>query len=377
MTGLPKRVSLLINAHPDIIRMYLERYSEIVRGALLRRSWLSSLNVAKLRRAKDWAQKSDSQVLNRWANRCFERLESSKPSSDLQTLGARIAPLPNHPRFFTKTISEPAHEKIRSELKYDSLHGLIENIFEHSEFTSGDNRYRTDWKNDRPVIFGESAANWKSLSAVVHELGHCVAETYSPANSFRRQILSEAFAQTLEERLISVWLQDATDKQEWFNYQRSIDHLNFYFALFELHLAGVSVRFPEHWPKDYFDPHLLFFRETLFTSTGYQLIYAAASLIRESVLRHLPPKLTGNPASLASRRYGTFGMGQKEDSLGVEEAEFCHLSNPSIFDCFLGQGSEHRFLFLRKANKCLKVVPSQYPPINWALTRPSLHELLP
>ena len=136
------------------------------------------------------------------------------------------------------------------------------------------------------MIFGENGRKLRHLAGIAHELGHALVEEKRPPKSFSDYVISEAMALCLEHIAVSWVLRFSEDLAEWRRYQDLNDQLSFYFHEWEAN------RDQGYAPAD-FDPYLLCLRETLFTASGYQRVYAEASLLRRVVsIRDILPRIT-------------------------------------------------------------------------------------
>lgn len=130
-------------------------------------------------------------------------------------------------------------------------------------------RFGTDWINGMwRILTPPDLKNWSDLAGLAHEVGHflCVK---SQQESLLEIAIGEATALKFEELVISQAL-PKNYLSDWKAYCRAIDEQNLRFFLME------------------FDPNCIellqqskfVYRESLWTSHGYQLVYAVASLIR-------------------------------------------------------------------------------------------------
>lgn len=190
-------------------------------------------------------------------------------------------PLLREPNCLKVTLPQRAHEILRWAFAEEAM---AEEIFSRSRFEDGDRRYRTDFSDTGLGIFGESNKEFRSLASLCHELGHALVETKTGhQDDLPGKVKSETTAQIFEFRIGEAYL-GPKELEQWRLYQSSVDELNYYFFLWESARLGFLSKEQVPHGMNYFADPYLFFRETLFTGTGYQAIYAAASLRRESAL---------------------------------------------------------------------------------------------
>jgi len=271
---------MLLKPHAKVIANYHGRYDLVIASAL--RGDALGQTILEHQREAMAAWELTPQELRYHSKLSTDVLNAIRPLriNDFKMIRGRVAPLPKLPSLLAMRLKKPADEVMRELFASDK----VEAILSDSTFTPGDVRYRTDWKDGKPRLYGDNSPYLNSLAFLTHELGHCLAESVHPGDSFREKILSEAYAQTLEEATIFHWLKEDPQAQgEWKAYQRTIDQLNYHFYLWEIskHPAFSPL---EALVPDIFDSALLLFRETLFTATGYQAVYARASLLRAKVL---------------------------------------------------------------------------------------------
>jgi len=184
-----------------------------------------------------------------------------------------VRPGPKAPDFCRVKLDNDPKEILTAYFAHTSLSTRVQDIL--SRIHMG-RRFGTDWIEGRWTFTAPSPVGTLGyLSGLAHELGHVLMNGERHQQGFREMALSEATAMTLEEKMISDLL-DAGDLQEWHRYQRAIDVYNVFFFREEMNL---------HTEADdlLLDPKFVF-RESLWTSHGYQAVNAAASLIRSEAL---------------------------------------------------------------------------------------------
>lgn len=130
-------------------------------------------------------------------------------------------------------------------------------------------RFGCDWRSEGWVILApKEEPTLAYLASLAHELGHILVNR-GPKQTLCEMIISEATAYILEEILVQHWM-TGVERQEWQVYCREIDRYNHYF-------------FKAEWEGhvDEFLNSKLIWRESLWTSHGYQGVYAAASQLRQ------------------------------------------------------------------------------------------------
>lgn len=218
----------------------------------LRRTWLAEKTVALQALTSE-----DKRVLDILAAKC----PANSPNSI-------VRPYPPRPSWLD-------HVHVTNPVEFVTTH------FGALPLAQG-HRFGTDWKSGRWVIVIPAIENTLSfLAGLVHEVGHILSNTGEAEQNLRQMIRSEAMAMTLEEIFVAKVLEvSRVNTSEWHEYQRQIDAYNLFFFHAEDCLR-------EGTTEDLLQTPYLF-RESLWTSHGYQAAYAAASLIRADVLtRHL------------------------------------------------------------------------------------------
>lgn len=268
----------------DLIQLYRENYSDILKSALGRGD-LSHFIWSKRKEALvDFEASLDVEYNHTLTNLILSKKTFSLNSSVYQSVRSKRAPILIQPEIFQNRTCDHASAMLLKHFGGSTIFGLLEEILFNSQFTPNDLRYRSDWENGKIIILGEDSNNFLALSGIAHELGHCIAERLSCLDDYSKQIISEAYAQTLEELMLYSLLPGEEEKFIWFNYQREIDSLNYYFYLLEISKLEKFSYVRQHIDLNFFDLNLLLLRQTFFTNIGYQSIYARASLIREKIL---------------------------------------------------------------------------------------------
>ena len=136
-------------------------------------------------------------------------------------------------------------------------------------------RFASDWVDGRwRIVAPQSKNTLGDLLGLSHELGHILAEE-SVNSDFAGQLRGETMAMVLEALVVSSVL-TAEERSEWVRYNKESDSYNFEFLHREF--------------TDDLDPLLspaFVFRESIWTSHGYQAVYAGASWIRQNLLTEL------------------------------------------------------------------------------------------
>jgi hypothetical protein len=188
-------------------------------------------------------------------------------------------PLPLEPSWFQQSLGEDVLLVILDSPSLQEERETAKEILDRAVFKPGDLRYRTDLHHGKSTIFGEKVDHYRALAAISHELGHCLAEKHELSLNLKALVRSESRAMSLEEKVVDEYLSrlgSQERRKEWFNYQRTIDALNFAFAALEYQ----QIFDPNDGQLPPFDLSTIVFRETYFTAPGYQLVYALASLNR-------------------------------------------------------------------------------------------------
>ncbi|MCC5661372.1 hypothetical protein LC608_31350 [Nostoc sp. XA010] len=263
-------------SHRQIVYLYTQNYHQIIRSALKPDLLTETLLNLRRQMAYDWVPGLELAFLQRLFAEVQVIKNRELELSWFQPLQQRITPILRRPKFLQKPLPQRAHKIFQEQLNKFQQGAILQEVLERSNFRDSDFRYRTDFKDGKICIFGASLPTWDSLASLTHELGHAFVETLRPKNDLRRQIISEAFAQIFEELFIEAILTQSEWQREWSDFQKRIDYLNFHF--FEWEVSQTKwFGSPKTLP---FDSASLLLRETLFTTFGYQAIYAAASLIR-------------------------------------------------------------------------------------------------
>lgn len=133
-------------------------------------------------------------------------------------------------------------------------------------------RFGTDWiDHEWRIIAPESKGTLGHLMGLSHELGHILAnESLNP--SLPNLVRGESTALVLEALIVGHQL-NISDLQNWKHYCRLIDEYNFAFA---------RIEFGKNLQPLMNDNYI--FRETLWTSHGYQAVYALSSFLRMKLL---------------------------------------------------------------------------------------------
>lgn len=194
-----------------------------------------------------------------------------------------LLPVPQSPDFFQNHVAEKEFFRIISE--YPPLkpyRSIIKKIIAISDLKNKQVPLRSNWDGQNCSIHGYNDYSFLSLSRIIHEIGHCIFESAFKIRHWKQQLLSEAFAGLLEEKLSLHFLTLHTTKKEcehWCAYQRTIDILNIYCCLYEAkHFFNFTVKAA----LNTFKKPTLVLRESLYILPGYQLAYLASTLMKKT-----------------------------------------------------------------------------------------------
>ncbi|MDO8528149.1 MAG: hypothetical protein Q7T03_10765 [Deltaproteobacteria bacterium] len=266
------------------IQLYRESYARIVKSAITGTDLSEEMHTERRKKIQNWNSNANLDHCHALVETILSQKDFMPDPNAYQLVRSKRAPIPLQPEYFKKTIPKKASVAIMDLFGTSPLHGLIAEVFKNSVFAPGDSRYRSDYKDGVMIICGADDNVFIALASLLHELGHCLVERLSGADFSRRQVISEAYAQILEEIVVCQYLASEQDRLAWCSYQREIDHLNYYFCLLELSQTRSFSYLTRHINADFFDSSLLLLRQTFFTDIGYQSVYAEASLIRQKVL---------------------------------------------------------------------------------------------
>jgi len=174
-------------------------------------------------------------------------------------------PFPKSPRFVKDPLKEDLFDLVLNYFSEPKEKRRVKKILEDRVLGS---RFGSDWIGGRwRMITPVLKQRREDLQGVSHELGHLLSG--EPRNSsFFDQVKSEAMALMLESLIVESSLEER-DLEEWRSYCAESDLYNFEFFRREFFETTSSLLEPG-----------FIFRESLWTSHGYQAIYACASLIR-------------------------------------------------------------------------------------------------
>lgn len=257
--------------NPTAIALYRSHCSSIWRRALRGAGGLAGLLREREHHVRRWAR-----VQSPAAHRRLNELLPAPARITRQYFRGRLSPFPKIPSVSLRLSSQTASVLLARFLP-DSR---VIDILKRSRLDRG-HRFATDWGPSGVFIVGGEGRRLGQLGALAHEMGHALAEWQGPALEFRGQVISEAFAQTLEFLVVQRALGKRLERSDWADYQREIDAYNFAFYRWEAGEGGLLDKISTAAPAD---RSLLPLRETLFTAAGYQAVYAIASLLRSRVL---------------------------------------------------------------------------------------------
>jgi hypothetical protein len=179
-------------------------------------------------------------------------------------------PYPRLPAWIYRTCAVPV-VVVLNEILGQTNRQIIQQILD--ERLPGE-RFGTDWSEGRwRVVAPPSQNRLFDLMGLSHELGHILAKE-TRRSDFAAQVRGEALALSLEALAVASQLSQSEHKS-WLHYCLETDEYNFEF-------------FRREFSED-LEPLLhpaFIFRESLWTSHGYQAIYAAASLVRQTILKN-------------------------------------------------------------------------------------------
>lgn len=144
-------------------------------------------------------------------------------------------------------------------------------------------RYGTDWIDGRwRIVAPPLRGTLQDLMALSHELGHILADENKESTA-KDLIRGEATAMVLEATIVAKQLGD-DELKSWLSYLSKSDTYNFEFFHREYSCQLESLM-----------NRTFILRESLWTSHGYQAVYAAASYIRAKILREIYPSWFRSP----------------------------------------------------------------------------------
>lgn len=224
-----------------------------------------------------------------FARKVLEKAASDLPAIDwyfellplLQEYGGRRLPVPVIPEFFDAPTENCPAEVILDLLSdQPQLCRFVDGVFKQSDFDSGIYGFRTVYRNGLSCIEGQVLKRFSSVRALAHELGHCYFESFKTYKSIDDEISSEHWAMLFEHAFSEAYLSSLGTVQELVanrRYNTSINLLNWFFMNKELSETKSSAF--EH--ENVITPSHCFFRPSYATTTGYQLIYGAASFLNK------------------------------------------------------------------------------------------------
>jgi len=177
---------------------------------------------------------------------------------------------------------------------------LAKRILARSDLRPDAPRFETFEERGQPCVRGVDGHRVLHLSAIAHELGHCLQEQRAGGHSLPALIASEAAAQILEHLVVARWLRHAVGEdavRQWNEYQRRVDVLSL--LLCELDAADAL---GEPLPNVPFEHALCFARKSFATAPGAESVFAAAGIQRTRVLRALGPHASPDEALELSAR---------------------------------------------------------------------------
>ena len=239
----------------------------------MRDEWLRNYRDAlRNLRCFDWEQ-----IGSPLLNRTFDNLQQIK-RSHYQSINGQLSPLLKITDKDNNLIGGPPTKIVKELFQNDDLYPIIEEVITRSIWTKGDRRYRTDFEDGTAYISGDDVDSVYALGSIIHELGHALFHSVFREFNSINDVASELMAMSLEYMVMVNWL----DFQNWKDRLLLTDYLNTHFFHFEFKiLMGGNIN---PYP---FTNRFLVFRQSLFCTPGYQLIYVLCSVLRTNIIHNV------------------------------------------------------------------------------------------